>query len=426
MIVPTDAMHIEEDTRLKPGVYYVPNGLDILEDNITLDGAGAVLVGKARNGAAIRLQGRQGVTVKNLRLLEYKFGIEARRCQGITIQSCRISSTAELPANTDFLDVWRNAEHSYGGAILLEHMRDSQVLDCDLQHQMNGLHAYHCQGLVVRNCNASYNSGWGFHLYETSDCIFEDNFADYCSRYQPRGPRTGHMGADAAGFLIVHNSCRNTFRHNNARLSGDGFFLAGMCPVPEAGTFEPCGSNDNLFEENDASLSPNIAFEATFSRGNIFRGNQASRSNYGFWLGFSTENRIEGNTIAANRAAGIATENGVGMHVSGNLFQDNQHGVLLWSKRVPDFEPGAPENDTSRDWLIEGNTFQANRTAVRIVADQDHGVRPLPSTGEYGLPAPAPRSHTLRGNRFTGNVQDFDLHGDQDTRVEGYSPSPVT
>lgn len=418
MILPTDAMHIEQDTRFKPGVYYIPNGLDILEDGITLDGAGAVLVGKARNGSAVRLHGRQNVTIKNLRLMEFKIGIEARRCSHITIQGCQVRGTAEVPANSNFLDVWRNCEHTYGGAILLEHVRDSQVLECDLQHQMNGLHAYHCNSLVVRACNASYNSGWGFHLYETCDSVFEDNYADYCCRYQPRGPHHGHMGADAAGFLIVHNSCRNTFRHNYARLSGDGFFLAGMAPGQPEGEFEPCGCNGNLFQENDASLSPNIAFEATFSRENIFRGNHASQCNYGFWLGFSSENLVEGNTIVANRAAGIAVENGIGMKATSNLIQNNQHGVLLWSKRVPGFETYAPENDTSRDWLIENNSFQSNSIAVRIAADQDHGVHPLPETGECGFPAPAPRNHTLRGNQFVRNGQDLDLRGDVHTVVD--------
>lgn len=418
MIIPTDAMHIEQDTRFKPGVYYVPNGLDILEDGITLDGGGALLVGKARNGNAVRLHGRQQVTIKNLRVAEFKIGIEARHCNHITIQGCQIRCTAEIPANTIFLDVWRNCERTYGGAILLEHVRDSQVLDCDLQHQMNGLHTYHCQALMVRGCNASYNSGWGFHLYETSDSVFEDNYADYCCRYQPRGTNQGHLGADAAGFLIVHNSCRNIFRRNYARLSGDGFFLAGLAPGQPEGEFELCGCNENLFEENDASLSPNIAFEATFSKGNIFRGNQANRSNYGFWLGFSSENLVELNTILSNRSAGIAVENGVKMQVSGNQILDNQHGMLLWSKRVPGFEAAVPQNETSRDWLIADNIFRANRIAVRIAADQDHGVRPLPVTGEYGMPAPAPQGHTLRGNQFIDNGLDLDLHGDLHTVVE--------
>jgi parallel beta-helix repeat protein len=49
-------------------------------------------------------------------------------------------------------------------------------------------------------------------------------------------------------------------------------------------------------------------------------------------------NILEGNQVSGNRQAGIATENGIHFKVSGNTFQGNGHGVLLWSKRVPEFE----------------------------------------------------------------------------------------
>ena len=191
-----------------------------------------------------------------------------------------------------------------------------------------------------------------------------------------------------------------------------------MAPTPTNDDFEPCECNDNLFEDNDASLSPNIAFEATFSRGNSFRRNHASECNYGFWLGFSTANLIEDNVINGNRTAGIAVENGVEMRATTNQIKDNRYGVLLWSKRLPVFETYTAQNDTSRDWLIGENHFIENQVAVRIAADQDHGIKALPETGEYGFSAPAPSRHRLRNNQFQGNGQDFDLQGEIDTIIE--------
>jgi parallel beta-helix repeat protein len=120
---------------------------------------------------------------------------------------------------------------------------------------------------------------------------------------------------------------------------------------------------------------------------------------------------LEDNQVNSNRRAGIATENGVGFRVSGNTFQSNSHGVLLWSKRIPAFESALLENDTSRDWLIEGNGFSGNGKAIRIAADQDHGIRPLSPTGEWGLPAPQPCRHTIRKNRLENNQVDFDFNG---------------
>jgi parallel beta-helix repeat protein len=59
--------------------------------------------------------------------------------------------------------------------------------------------------------------------------------------------------------------------------------------------FEPVGCDNNIIEDNDGSYSPTNAFEAIFSRGNIFRSNIANYSNYGFWLGVSRDGILENN-----------------------------------------------------------------------------------------------------------------------------------
>jgi len=223
------------------------------------------------------------------------------------------------------------------------------------------------------------------------------------------------MGADAAGFLIIFNSSHNIFRRNLARLGGDGFFLAGLSPA-----FQPVPCNDNLFEENDASWSPNIAFEATFSAGNVYRNNFANHCNYGFWLGFSSHGILEDNQMIGNDQAGIAVENGFDFQVRRNLFQDNQHGVLLWSKHIPEFLPAVPGNQTSYNWLIEQNEFTHNNTAVCIAANRDHGIRP------YRVPEGQtlsgwlrPHDHLLRTNQFRDNRIGVETHAADQTLLEG-------
>lgn len=400
---PTDGLIIDADTTLAPGVYHLPRGITIAADGVTLDGAGALLVGAGRAGSGVAVRGRRGVTITNLRLAGYYHGIAAEDCADLTIAGCAVRDTAEEPANTLFLDIWRPAESAYGGGIWLHRVADSQILGNDLQHQQSGLLCYSCARLAVRENLANHCSGFGFHFFATSDCRVEANYADFCCRYEPRGPERGHLGADAAGFLIAHGSCRNSFLGNRARMGGDGFFLAGLRPD---WAHVPC--DDNLFEGNDGSYSPNIAFEATFSRGNIYRNNQAVGCNYGFWLGFSAENQIVGNTISANRRAGIAVENGYGFAVRENEIAENAYGVLLWSKYVAPFAEALPANDTSRDWLIEANRFRANRVAFRLAADQDHGVRPMPAAAPR---CPPPHHHALRRNQFHANQQDLDLLG---------------
>lgn len=103
-----------------------------------------------------------------------------------------------------------------------------------------------------------------------------------------------------------------------------------------------------------------------------------------------------------NRQAGIAVENGINFSVRGNTFQGCGHGILLWSRHVPEFVRSAPENDTSREWLIEGNVFNRCGKGIRIAANQDHGIRNLEI--EDGEPtAPRPHHHTIRKNEFQEN-----------------------
>ena len=412
MITPTDGMVIREDTTLAPGVYHLPHGLTIAANGVTLDGGGALLVGSGA-GRGVSVRGHGAVTIKGLRLSNYQHGIYAESCAGLKILGCEARATAELRANTLFLDIWRPAEAAYGGGVLLVEVRDALLAENDLQHQQNGLLCYGGARLTLRDNLANHCSGFGFHLFATSDCLVERNYADFCCRYEPRGGGGGHLGADAAGFLIAHGSCRNVFRANNARMGGDGFFLAGLRPD---WVHVPC--DDNLFEGNDGSHSPNIAFEATFSRGNIYRRNKANACGYGFWLGFSTENVLEENEVRASRAAGVAVENGVGCVLRGNSFAEGAYGVLLWSKYVQPFALALPANDTSRDWLIEGNRFVGNGVAVRLAANQDHGVRPLPP----GVPrCPQPRAHTLRDNTFRKNRLDLELIDVEEPLLEGNS-----
>jgi len=410
-------MVITSDVRLAPGQYLLPHGISIGADGVTVDGTDVYLIGNKQKAVGIHVANRRGVTIKGIGLACYRQGIRAENCRDLTISGTTITATEEIESDTIFLDIWLPAAKSYGGAIFLDRVRAAVVAGNNLEHNMCGLLTYQCSKLQVINNKANYCSGYGFHLMGTCDSHFEDNAADYCCRYNVRNKlkgiqRLGHMGADATGFLIIGGSHRNVFRRNFARMGGDGFFLAGL----NSGN-EPEGANDNLFEENDGSLSPNIAFEATFARGNIFRNNYANNSNYGFWLGFSRENVIEGNRVVGNRQAGIAVENGSAMTVRNNTFQGNGHGILLWSTVcTPRVKKIFPFAVTSHDWQIRDNVFARNTKAIRIAAAQDHGIRDLPKDRK-ALIKVRPHHHAIIHNNIQENRVGIELDGVDHTEI---------
>ena len=70
---------------------------------------------------------------------------------------------------------------------------------------------------------------------------------------------------------------------------------------------------------------PANAFEGTFSTGNVYFRNLANDSNYGFWLGFSSNSLIARNDIWRSRSDGIAIEQGANNRIELNeiLFLDH-------------------------------------------------------------------------------------------------------
>ncbi len=404
-----NGLTIHKNTQLEPKLYVFPEGITIDSDNVTLDGHGATIMGTDKAASqGIKISGRKNITIKNLRILNYYHGISIQKSTGIEICDCTITLTTEIQSNTLFLDIWKPAGNSYGGAIFLEQVTDANIHDNDLQHQMNGILSYQCKQLNVFNNLANYCSGFGFHLFETSDSTYTNNYADYCCRYYLSDSGT-HLGADATGFLIIYKSCNNVFRKNYARMGGDGFFLAGLTPDGI-----DVGCNNNLFEENDASYSPNNAFEGVFSKGNIYQGNKANHSNYGFWLGFSSDCTLKDNQMYNNRQAGIAVENGVNFNVLNNDIQNNAHGILIWTRSYDFLKTVPGMNGTSRDWLIERNKLINNRKAIRIAANQDHGVREL----KEGKSSVSPHNHIIQHNEFRDNVIGIELEKIKDTQIE--------
>jgi parallel beta-helix repeat protein len=404
-----NGLKVSGNTQLESKVYLLPDGITIDSDNVTLDGHGATIMGTDKTASqGIKVNGRKNITIKNLRVLNYYHGISIQKSTGIEIRDCTITLTTEIQANTLFLDIWKPAAESYGGAIFLEQVTEAHIHDNDLQHQMNGILSYECRNLKVTNNLANYCSGFGFHLFETSDSTYTDNYADYCCRYYLSNGGS-HLGADAAGFLIIYKSCNNIFRNNFARLGGDGFFLAGLTPDGI-----DVGCNNNRFEENDASYSPNNAFEGVFSKGNVYRRNKANHSNYGFWLGFSSDCTLQDNQIYNNRQAGIAVENGMNFQVIGNDIQNNAHGILIWTRSY-DFLKTVPNmNVTSSDWTMERNKLLQNKKAIRIAANQDHGVRGL---GKEQAEVP-PHHHTIRNNEIRSNIIGVELDHAKDTQID--------
>lgn len=423
-IIPTDGMVIRENTRFAPGVYVLPNGLSIEADGVTLEGEDTLIVNPNQVGTGIRAAGRKGITVRGLRLSGYYHGIRCDDCEDVTIEDVQVRGTYEIEGIDTFLYLWLPIADVYGGAILLHNVRGGAVRGCDLQHQMNGVLLYGCANLTVERNNASFNSGWGVYLYATNDSTIADNQLDFVNRLYRR-PENGSIRAEAdtAAIVLVKGASRNQFLRNSCLCGGDGIFVAGY---EHPGMVTPC--NDNLFEDNDCRLSPNNAIESTFSKGNVFRRNNCSRSNYGFWMGYSWDNTLEDNEVEFNRWVGIAAEHAHNFVIRNNRIKLNGEGVRLWTRggggELMQYWQGF---EVAYNMTLEGNTFESNRvgfagyTGGDTTDSQCHDYHLRGNTfkdNRVGVQLERIERSSLDDNTFEGNVEAaVRLVGKPDVRV---------
>jgi hypothetical protein len=122
---------------------------------------------------------------------------------------------------------------------------------------------------------------------------------------------------------------------------------------------------------------------------------------------------LQDNQICNNRQAGIAVENGIHFEVLNNDIQNNTHGILIWTRSYEFLKTVPNMNVTSSDWLIERNKLIQNRKAIRIAANQDHGVHALDGEKSPVLP----NNHRIQNNEIRDNVIGIDLEHVKEIKI---------
>lgn len=362
-----DDLVITSNTKLTPGVYHVKDlkedgVIKIEADNITLDGTGVTIVGEGFRGYGIVSNGHTGLVLRNFNISGFNYGVRISNSTDVLIEKSSISGNRK-DTTTDFLQIALG--EVYGGGVLFKHVRHSTVSNNTLTNQSTGVELIDSdRNNVLGNTISSaggesvQNSCFGVRLESSDENLLRGNIADYVDRV-----RYGFSSGDSAGFLLSashHNRIvSNSFTHG-----GDGFFIGNSCQT---------ASNFNYVYGNDASDSPNNAFECTFSDGNVFDNNIASNSHYGFWLGFSYNTRVTNNVIANNTrygdGAGIAIDRGHHNEIDRNTITGNPSGIRLWADGTSCPWIACGLVCTSSDYQIHHNTLTQNTALGISIAD---------------------------------------------------------
>ena len=364
------------DPSLYPGLQSAPPPgalIEVCTDGLVLDLSGVVLDGEGAGGVGVWIHDCRDVTIANGMVIGFHYAIHAENVSNLAIRGCVASDNAN-PRDVGWLpDTEAPVEEGFGGGIYLRQVRNSIVESNLVNNNFNGISLVRSEHNVIRGNHASYCGNVGIYLLASSHNEVLDNLAEHCIRY------TGRFWcdtADSAGILLEDGSHHNRITGNSLRYSGDGFFIRGSNREP---------SNHNLVSGNDGSCSPNNAFEAGFSSGNVFEGNIAGFSNYGFWLGYSAGTTVKGNEIRACRFDGIAIEHGQDNRIENNNIEANRNGIRLWTNPLPEGQTG--RHLPRRTYNVSGNRV-ANSRDCGLSATEDHDIH-------------------LRENDFRGNPRDY-------------------
>lgn len=366
---------ISTSVRIKPDTYTLGDttgsgALTVGADGITIDFQGATLqspdtrLGRLEtfNGIGISIQGHKNVTIKNAHIHGFQYNIRVLKSSNVRLENCELGlsrsqrmlsgdSPNQVWLDVRGLDSWRG----YGAAVWVEKSSKCTFTGLTANQSQNGLVMVYSRENTVVGCDFSYNSGWGIAIWGSSDNLICWNQADFVNR-----PWGGGWGGDSAGILFTSGSNTNVLAFNSFTHGGDGFFLAA-----KNGGFDDQGKlheegacNQNQIAFNDGSWSTANAFESTFSVGNIFFHNYCDESNYGFWLGYSNANLLQGNRIKRSRMDGIAHEQG-----SYNAFVNNDiediagSGIHLWGGAEERFA----QSPSSHNKLVGNHVLNAKR-----------------------------------------------------------------
>ena len=119
---PTNGMVVTQDTVFCSGTFNLPQGITIGAGNITVEGNNTIIRGSSSTtGQGLTATGRGHVTVRNLTIQRYKYGMRFNDCDDLTVENCTVAETYnDCPTgDCDFLNIFDGPNGTYGHALWL-------------------------------------------------------------------------------------------------------------------------------------------------------------------------------------------------------------------------------------------------------------------------------------------------------------------
>ena len=338
MQIPQPAFIIRSDGRVDPStapiqrdgnVYTFTNdiaGYTIASerDNIVIDGGGYSLTGNG-NSTGIFILNRNGITVRNLKISNFYYGIRlvAELYMGMTSSNNKLSDNSlkdneygiyigSFPNNVLRNNSMNNNKRNFG-------VQGEYANDVDVSNTVDGkpiIYWINQQGrtvpsdagyVVLVNCTKITvqdldlaNNGQGIILVSTTDSKITNNYI-----------------ANTGSGIYICESSGNTVSGNN--LANNSYSINGQS-----------SSNNIISSNNITNNESGFYFDGASTDNTIFRNNITANTMNGIHLGGSGNTYINQNTITNNNGSGIAFFKSRDNRIIGNTITKNGNGIKLW------------------------------------------------------------------------------------------------
>ncbi len=387
----------------------------IERDNVVLDGGGYLLQGNG-NSTGLFIKNRNGVTVRNMRIRDFHYGIRLFAEIYLSGTSTNNTLSDNTVTNNDYgISIGASSNNVLSNNRMEDnghnfYVTDEFSNDIDDSNTVDVKPIYYwvneqdksvpsdagyvalveCTNITVQNLNLA-NNGQGIVLASTTDSEITNNHIE--------NTQTG---------IFIHGSSNLIISENNLANNGDG--IRG-----------DASSNNRISSNNITSNESGIYFTGA-SENNIFSKNTVTENTVdGIHLWGSRNSEIVENTIANNNETGInffdSRNNEI---VRNSITGNNGIGIKFW---FDSSENTVSENqittngigfliDDSFDNMVIGNVFTENiGWGIQLMGRQNNNViyhnRFINNQVEEGLQVSIPGDWTIDGmNPGGGNIWD--------------------
>jgi parallel beta-helix repeat protein len=303
-----------------------PNdGIVIERNNMTLDGAGYTI----KSGwSGLRLGGRNNVTIRNIRIEDFYYGISINNSSNITISGSYISG-----------------KDTFTGIYFIT-SSNSEIYGNTFTHYDRGIDAFGSSNNSIHGNYFTANTYSGILIGDSSNNnVFENNMTNNRFAIQIGMSSTNNtvtrnlMTNNTSGGILFTDSENNTVSENTITANSIGVFI------------ESRSHRNNISRNDIGGNNYGVYFDAYSEHNNIVENNITNNKENGVTLYRSSYNNILSNNITANNDDGVHLDVSYSTSstyntIARNYISSNNRGVYL--------------NASSSNNMISENTITKN------------------------------------------------------------------